>query len=70
MHKKTEIEMEQYKLLKAYRTIIRLKHSLAADEELNEVLPAALEELEKSIQSGELKQLQIASLNEVLNADS
>ena len=69
MHKKTEIEMEQFKLVKAYRTIIRLKHSLAADEELNETLPAVLADLEQSIQFGELKQLQIASLNEVLNAD-
>jgi len=69
MHKKTEIEMEQYLILKAYRNIIRLKHSLEADKELNDVLPAVYEDLQKSVQSGELKRLQIDSLNGVLDGD-
>ena len=38
MQKKTAAEMEKSKIMKAARTLIRLKHSLAADEELNETL--------------------------------
>lgn len=69
MRKKTDIEMEEYKIIKTYRTLIRLKHSLNADVELNNTLPDVLDDFQKSIQGGDLKQLQVAALNEVLNAD-
>jgi hypothetical protein len=49
--------MERYKIIKATRTLLRLKHSLNADEELNNVLPDRLEDFDKAVQSGELKQL-------------
>ena len=68
MRKKTPVEMEEYKIIKATRTLIRLKHSLNADEELNEVLPKTLDEFTKSLQSGELKQLASITIDEVLNA--
>lgn len=57
MKKKSSIEMERERITKITRALIRLKHSLNADEELNDVLPDTLEEFEKSLQAGELKSL-------------
>ncbi len=54
MYKKSEIEMERHKIMKITRSLIRLKHSLAADEELNNVLPDRLLEFDRALQSGEL----------------
>ena len=48
------------------RTIIRLKHSLAADEEINAVLPDTLAEFDEALARGELKELR-ATLNDVLD---
>jgi hypothetical protein len=64
MLKKTETEMERAKIIKVTRQLIRLKHSLAADEELNDVLPDRLAEFDNALQSGELKQV-----DELLNVD-
>lgn len=69
MNKKTPIEMERDRITKITRAFIRLKHSLAADEEINEILPDRLSEFDKSLQGGELKQLSF-DINEVLNANS
>lgn len=38
---KEDADQERANLLKSIRTLVRLKHSLAADNELNEVLPTA-----------------------------
>lgn len=57
MYKKSEIEMERHRIMKITRSLIRLKHSLAADEELNAVLPDRLIEFDKALQSGELLSL-------------
>ncbi len=65
MKKKSEIEMERHRTLKITRSLIRLKHSLRADEELNEVLPETLSEFDRSLQSGELLRLQ-ANLSDIL----
>jgi len=59
MEKKSVIEMERMKLAKATRALIRLKHSLAADEELNEILPDKMNAFDAAIQQGEIKQLNI-----------
>jgi hypothetical protein len=59
MEKKSVIEMERMKLAKATRALIRLKHSLAADEELNEILPDKINAFDAAIQQGEIKQLNI-----------
>jgi hypothetical protein len=48
------------------RVLIRLKHSLAADEEINAVLPDTLEEFDDALARGELRELK-ASLNDVLD---
>lgn len=57
MRKKSEIEMERARLMKITRSLIRLKHSLNADEEINSILPDSLVEFDAGLQSGELKQL-------------
>lgn len=58
--------MEKANIAKATRTLIRLKHSLAADVEINSVLPATLEEFDEALANGELKQLR-AGLGDVLD---
>ena len=60
MNKKTDIEMERAKTTKVLRTLIRLKYSLKADEEMNEVIPDTLSEFDKALASGELLSLQPA----------
>lgn len=65
MRKKTPIEMERARVMKVTRSMLRLKHSLNADEEINNILPDTLEEFDRSVQSGELKRL-YAGLEELL----
>lgn len=57
MQKKSPTELERAKLLKASRTLIRLKHSLAADEEINALLPDTLEAFDAAVAKGEQKRL-------------
>jgi hypothetical protein len=59
MIKKSPVEMERWKLTKATRTLVRLKHSLAADEELNDILPDKLAEFDINLQRGAIKQINI-----------
>lgn len=47
--------MERAALVKTQRTLIRLKHSLAADEEINSVMPDTLDEFDAAIAAGELR---------------
>lgn len=65
MKKKTPAEMERAAVTKTARTIIRLKHSLAADEEINAVLPDTLVEFEEALAQGELRGLR-ARMDDVL----
>jgi len=67
MIKKTPIEQERANRLKIGRYLIRLKHSIAADIEINNTLPDDLAAFDKAVQSGELKLLGVPSLEEVLN---
>jgi hypothetical protein len=57
----TEYERERKKLIKAIRSTVRLKHSLNADDELNEVLPQILGAFDKAIASG--KPFELATLS-------
>lgn len=68
MRKKTPAEMEKARIAKATRGLIRLKHSLQADEEINAVLPDTLEEFDAALARGELRELR-AGLNDVLGGD-
>jgi hypothetical protein len=65
MKRKTEAELQRHKISKATRTLVRLKHSLAADEELNTVLPETLEMFDTALANGELKGL-VAGLNDII----
>jgi hypothetical protein len=60
--------MERAKITKASRSLIRLKHSLAADEEINAILPDTLEEFDEALARGELRELK-AGLDDVLGGD-
>jgi len=63
--KKTPAELEKAKIAKATRSLIRLKHSLAADEEINAVLPDTLDEFDEALARGQVKELK-ASIDDVL----
>ena len=65
MRKKSDIEMERQRTLKIARTLITLKHRLAAEEEMNQVLPDTLLEFDKSLQSGDLLHLQ-SNINDII----
>lgn len=54
MNHKDDIELRRSALLKAARSAVRLRHSLAADEELNEVLPNLERRFNDAIQRGVL----------------
>ena len=54
MLERTEIEMARVRGLKILRSLIRLKHSLVADDELNERLPAFDRAFTDALQSGQL----------------
>ncbi|PYM89368.1 MAG: hypothetical protein DME04_26485 [Candidatus Rokuibacteriota bacterium] len=49
---RVRLEMEWANRAKALRTLIRLKHSIAADNEINEVLAVEQKKFWKSIQLG------------------
>lgn len=68
MKKKSEAEMERARIAKTARTLIRLKHSLAADEELNEFLPDKLEEFDAALARGQKLRAITAGLDDVLDA--
>lgn len=65
MNKKSEIELERQLLMKTSRALIRLKHSLEADREINEVLPEQIMKFEKAAQQGELLTLPIPEVKDV-----
>lgn len=65
MKRKTPAEMERARVVKTARTLVRLKHSLAADEELNTILPDTLDEFDAALARGEIRELR-ASLDDVL----
>ena len=54
MIQKTDIEQAKANLAKTVRAAIRLRHSLAADAEINERLPEAELAFDRSVQQGEL----------------
>lgn len=66
MRKKTDAELKRTQLQKTARTLIRLKHSLAADEEINAVLPDTLEQFDEALARGELKELAPSRLDDLI----
>lgn len=51
---KDKVDLARANMLKTIRTAIRLKHSIAADEELNEMLPMAEARFNASVNRGQL----------------
>jgi hypothetical protein len=51
---RTQVEQQKWEMVKIARAAIRLTHSIAADRELNEVLPRLEREFDIAIQRGEL----------------
>lgn len=51
---KTEIELQKALMIKVLRSQIRLKHTLEAERELNQVLPEAERQFDVAVQRGEL----------------
>jgi len=62
MQQKSDIDMERLRIVKAVRTAIRLKHSLAGDREINEVLPLVLEEFDRAVSAGQAYELEVGSV--------
>ena len=54
MRQRTEIEMEAFLLLTVTRAAIRMKHKLAAERELNTVLPAVEAAFNRAVHEGAL----------------
>ena len=52
MDQKDDIALRRAALMKAARSAIRLRHSLAADAELNEVIPQLERDFNAAIQRG------------------
>lgn len=56
-----EFEVFRAKVLKAFRAGIRLKHSLAADEEIARRLPVVQKQIDQAMLSGRSMELDAAS---------
>ena len=67
MQAKSDVELERARIVKITRALIRLKHSLNADVEINSVLTDRLLEFDKGLQDGELKQL-YTGIDEILES--
>ena len=52
MGQKTRVEVDKARVLKTVRSLVRLKHSIAADAELNTVLPWVEQEFDKAFHEG------------------
>ena len=56
---KDDIELRKRALFKAARSAIRLKHSLEADAELNDLLPRLEREFDSAISRGRLPEVAV-----------
>lgn len=68
MRAKTEAEMERDRITKTVRSLIRLKHSLMADMEINNTLPELLDEYDASLMEGRVAQINV-QLQELLGGN-
>lgn len=62
MRKLTTHEVEKARMLKAARSAIRLKHSLAADAEIYDRLPDLEQQIDAALLSGQPLAFTVASL--------
>lgn len=68
MNQKTPIEMERAKTIRILRTLTRLKYSLEADRELNELLPEVMVEFDQGVQKGELRTPTLNLLRDIVES--
>ena len=52
MRRKNSVELAKLRMFKLARALVRLKHSLAADEELNQVLPELERRFDRAVVDG------------------
>lgn len=64
--RKTEEEMALAARIKVARTVVRLKHSLQADAELNVLLNQISDDHNTELQTGGLKQLNAGTLDQLI----
>lgn len=57
-----DFDRERANMLKRVRSEVRLKHSLEADDELREILPALHAEFERALQEGVVLEIQPGTL--------
>lgn len=62
MKQLTPLEIQKAQILKAYRTAIRLKHSLLADQEIAERLPELEKQIDRALASGRTLELNPAKV--------
>ena len=62
MIQKSELEQQRANALKALRSGIRLKHSLAADEEINQRLPELEARIDAALAAGEPLELTVGQI--------
>lgn len=67
MRKKDEAEIQRAAITKVARTLIRLKHSLQADREINEAIPDAIQRFDTALAAGEL--LELTDVMSILDGD-
>lgn len=66
MIQKGELEQQRANLMKAARAAIRLKHAIAADNEINEVLPELERRINTALLNGEAFELDVQSILETV----
>lgn len=64
----TDIEMLERNLTKAIRSQVRLKHSLAADRELNRKLAEVKREFEAAVKAGTVREFVTGEITAVASA--
>ena len=69
MRRKNSVELAKTRILKLARSLVRLKHSLAADEELNQVLPELERRFDRAVVDGKPYQLATESALELLKVN-
>lgn len=62
MKETSEIQRQRAAVLKAYRTAIRLKHALAADEEIAVRLPEVERRMDDALARGESLELTVSQV--------
>jgi hypothetical protein len=70
MQKKSEIELAKAERAEIIRSLTRLKYRLLANREINSILPDSLMEFERSLQSGELLEINLSEALDVTSKTS